>query len=51
MGHGLPKQGGGVMTVGYGFGMLAMGLLAILIAGVIIFKIINHKKKEDRYGK
>jgi hypothetical protein len=39
------------MTVGYGFGMLAMGLLAILIAGVIIFKIINHEKKEDRYGK
>jgi hypothetical protein len=51
MGHGLPKQGGGVMTVGYGFGMLAMGLLAILIAGTIIFKIINHEKKEDRYGK
>jgi hypothetical protein len=39
------------MTVGYGFGMLAMGLLAILIAGVIIFKIINHKPKEDTYGK
>jgi hypothetical protein len=33
------------MSVGYGFGMLAMGLLAILIAGVIIFKIIN--KRED----
>ena len=39
------------MTVGYGFGMLAMGLLAILIAGLIIFKIINHEKKEDTYGK
>jgi hypothetical protein len=39
------------MTVGYGFGMLAMGLLAILIAGLIIFKIINHKPKEDTYGK
>ena len=39
------------MTVGYGFGMLAMGLLAILIAGTIIFKIINHEQKEDRYGK
>jgi len=39
------------MTIGYGFGMLAMGLLVILIAGVIIFKIINHEKKEDRYGK
>ena len=39
------------MTIGYGFGMLAMGLLAILIAGLIIFKIINHKPKEDTYGK
>ena len=39
------------MTIGYGFGMLAVGLLAILIAGLIIFKIINHEKKEDRYGK
>jgi len=39
------------MTVGYGFGMLAMGLLAILITGLIIFKIINYEKKEDRYGK
>ena len=35
------------MTVGYGFGMLAMGLLAILIGGVIIFKIINHKPREE----
>jgi hypothetical protein len=35
------------MTVGYGFGMLAMGLLAILIAGVIIFKIINKREDED----
>ena len=35
------------MTVAQGFGMLAMGLLAILIGGVIIFKIINHKPRED----
>ena len=35
------------MTVGHGFGMLAMGLLAILIASIIIFKIINHKPRED----
>ena len=35
------------MTVEYGFGMLAMGLLAILIAGVIIFKIINKREDED----
>ena len=30
---------------------LIVYLLAILIAGVIIFKIINYEKKEDRYGK
>jgi len=35
------------MSVGYGFGMLAMGLLAILIAGTIIFKIINKREEED----
>ena len=35
------------MTVAHGFGMLAMGLLAILIAGVIIFKIINKREDED----
>jgi uncharacterized membrane protein len=47
----MADRGGPIMTVGYGFGMLAMGLLAILIAGLIIFKIINHKPKEDTYGK
>jgi len=35
------------MTVAHGFGMLAMGLLAMLIAGVIIFKIINKREDED----
>ena len=35
------------MTVAHGFGMLAMGLLAILIGGVIILKIINHKPREE----
>ena len=35
------------MTVAHGFGMLAMGLLAILIGGVIIFKIINKREDED----
>jgi len=39
------------MTIGYGFGMLAVGFVVILIAGVIIFKIINYEKKEDTYGK
>jgi len=39
------------MTVAHGFGMLAVGFAVILVAGVIIFKIINYEKKEDRYGK
>ena len=39
------------MTVAHGFGMLAVGFAVILIAGLIIFKIINHKPKEDTYGK
>ena len=39
------------MTVGYGFGMLAMGLLAIMIAGIIIFKITNKREdKDDGYN-
>ena len=41
----------GTFTMATGLGMLAMGLGVILIAGVIIFKIINHKPKEDTYGK
>jgi hypothetical protein len=40
----------GTFTVGYGFGMLAVGLAVILIGGLIILKIINHKKEEDTYG-
>ena len=35
------------MTVAHGFGMLAMGLLAIVIASIIIFKIINKREDED----
>ena len=38
------------MSVGYGFGMLAVGLLAIAIGGAIIYKVINYKKREDKYG-
>ena len=30
------------MTVGYGFGMLAMGLIVIAIASAIGFTIINR---------
>jgi hypothetical protein len=34
------------MSVGYGFGMLAVGMIAILIGAIIIYKIIN-KREED----
>ena len=34
------------MTVGYGWGMLAMGLIAILIGGLIAFFIINKVMEE-----
>jgi len=35
------------MTIGYGLGMLLVGLIAIAIGGTIIFKVIN--KLEDRW--
>ena len=35
------------MSVGYGFGMLAMGLIAILIGGIIAYFIINKVHNED----
>ena len=38
------------MTVGHGFGMLAVGVIVILVAGMIILKVINHKPKEKKYG-
>ena len=41
----------GTFTIGYGFGMLAVGLGLILVAGIIAYKIINYEKKEDTYGK
>ena len=34
------------MTIGYGLGMLLVGLIAIAISGTIIFKVINEL--EDR---
>ena len=33
------------MTVGYGFGMLALGLVAIAIASAIGFTVINKLEK------
>jgi hypothetical protein len=39
------------MTVGYGFGMLAVGFAVIMVIAIIAYKIINYEKKEDTYGK
>jgi len=32
------------MTIEYGFGMLAMGLVAITIGAICIYFVINRKK-------
>tara|TARA_A100000164_G_C21295511_1_gene490922 strand:+ start:215 stop:331 length:117 start_codon:yes stop_codon:yes gene_type:complete len=35
------------MTAGYGIGMLAIGLLAIAVSGLIAYFIINEVRKND----
>ena len=35
------------MSVGYGWGMLSVGLIAILIGGLIAFFIINKVMEEE----
>ena len=35
------------MSVGYGFGMLAMGLIAILVGAIITYIIINKVYNEN----
>ena len=35
------------MTVGYGFGMLAMGIIAIFIGAIVTYFIINKIKQDD----
>ena len=35
------------MTAGYGWGMFAIGLIAILIGGLIAFFIINKVMEEE----
>ncbi len=35
------------MSIGYGFGMLAMGLIAILFGAIITYIIINKVHNED----
>ena len=35
------------MSVGYGFGMLAMGLIAILIGATVAYFIINRNESDN----
>ena len=35
------------MSVGYGFGMLAMGLISILIGAIIAYFIINRNESDS----
>jgi len=36
-----------MMSVGYGLGLLAIGMAVILIGGVIIYKITNREETND----
>ena len=36
------------MTIGYGLGMLIMGLIAITIGASVAYYIINKLKKENK---
>ena len=38
---------GYIMTPGYGFGMLAVGLIAITIGGIVTYLIINYLKQKE----
>jgi hypothetical protein len=35
-----------MMSVGYGLGMLAIGMILILGAGIVLFLITNNKEEE-----
>ena len=35
------------MTLGYGFGLLAVGLIVMAIAGSIIFFVINKMQRDE----
>jgi len=35
------------MSLGYGLGMLAIGMAVILIGGLIIYKIINMREENN----
>ena len=36
-----------MMSVGYGLGMLAIGMAVILIGAIIIYKITNREEEND----
>lgn len=47
-------EGEGIMDMATGFGMLAMGLIAIMIGSLIIYKVLNlvaRKEKEEKERK
>ena len=35
------------MPLGYGLGMLAIGMMIIVLGGLIIYKITNREEKND----
>jgi len=41
----------GTFTLETGLGLLGCGMLLILVGSFIIWKVINYKRKEDKYGK
>ena len=38
-----------MMTVEHGFGLLAIGLVVLLIMGLIILKVVNTKEKNKEF--
>ena len=40
----------GTFTWSTGLGMLGVGIVVIAIIGAIFLYVINHKKREDKYG-
>jgi len=35
------------MSVGYGLGMLAIGMILILGAGIVLYLVTNNKEEEE----
>ena len=40
----------GTFTWETGLGMLGLGMFVILIGGLIIWIVLNHKPKKEKYG-